>query len=199
MTPSGAVPRALWAALESPGGKCYRHCDRPVSTRRLPSRLPGIWSVRACPAGVVSVTSYVEWARRDPTPTVRATLRRWTLPPSLVHRWDLRLATRHGPELGRAAERRLGQVRPSRGIRVVYWRVYPFRARDGTARRLFVCRRSHPDPVFFAAGPTSSSAECPICAGRRRTRARRQPVVRTGRLTPAKRPTAGRHGSPGTA
>ncbi len=173
MARPGGIPPVLRAALDSPGGKCYRHCDRPIRSRRIASHLPGTWTVRACPSGIVSVTSYAEWSRRDPTPAVRSTLQRWTVPRSLVRLWDLRLATRHGPELGRAAERFLAAARPRRGVRVVYWRVYPFRARDGTDRRLFVCfRRRHASPVFYAASPSAKSSGCPVCANRRAAVAR---------------------------
>ncbi len=166
MTRAGAVPPALRAALASPGGTCYRHCDGAIRTVVLASPFPGRWSVRACPAGVVSVTSYTEWTRRDPTPRVQGLLRRWTRPASLVRRFDLRLATRHGPELGPVAERRLAASRPARGLRTVYWRVYPFRGRDGLERRLFLCRRrAHRGPVFYAAR-VDLSAVCPVCGGR---------------------------------
>jgi len=164
MTRSGAVSRVLVTSLASPGGSCYRHCDRPLRIRRFASRLPGTWQVRACPSGVVSVTVYTEWTRRDPTASARTELKRRTVPPSLVTSWDLRLATRHGPELGRSAERFLARARPRRGVRVVYWRVYPFRGRDGKERRLFVCfRRGHPSPVFYAAAPDSEANRCPVC------------------------------------
>ena len=172
MTRRAALPSVLRAAVAAPGGKCYRHCDRPIRLRRVPSRLPGEWLVRACPSGVVSVTAYVEWSGRDPTRSVETTLRRWTSPPSLLRKWDLRLATRHGPELGRAAERFLAAApRSRRSVKVVYWRLYPFRARDGTERRLFVCfRKSHRTPVFFAASPTSNEWSCPRCPPRGHTR-----------------------------
>jgi hypothetical protein len=171
----GALRPTLQAALASPGGKCYRHCDRPIRTRRLSSPLPGTWHVRACPSGVVSVTVYAEWTRTDPTRSVLSSLRRWTVPPSLVRRWDLRIATRHGPELGPAAERMLAAMRPARGVRVVYWRVYPFRARDGTERRLFVCfRPTHQSAVFFASSPTAETWGCPVCARRRATSVKRK-------------------------
>jgi len=169
VTRPGAVPTTLRSALASPGGSCYRHCDRPIRTRSVRSRLPGRVEVRACPSGVVSVISYTEWTRRNPTPAFRELLRKWSTPPSLVRDWDLRLATRHGPELGRAAERFLSNQRPIKPIRVVYWRLYPFRARDGTERRLFVCfRRGHPHPAFFTASPANSPVRCPLCARRRR-------------------------------
>jgi hypothetical protein len=164
LTRPGALPPVLRRALDSPGGTCYRHCGRPTRARRIPSRHPGVWTVRACPSGVVSVTSYAEWTRRDPTASVRSVLRRGTVPASRVRTWDLRLATRRGPELGPAAERLLAATRPARGVRVVYWRVYPSTTRDGTEQRLFVCfRRSHPAPVFFVAAATLGTRACPVC------------------------------------
>jgi hypothetical protein len=167
MSRPGVVPAPIRRALASPEGRCYRHCDQPIRTLSLKSPLPGAWTVRACPSGVVSVTTYAEWGKRNPSTAVRAMLRRWARPAALVRSWDLRLASRHGPELGRSAERFLARARPPRPVRIVYWRVYPFRARDGGERRLFVCaRRSHPTPVFFAADPTKGLAGCPECARR---------------------------------
>ncbi len=164
MTRAGALPPTLRAAIAWPGGRCYRHCEGPVRPRRIASPLPGVWTVRACPSGVVSVTSYAEWTARNPTADVRRLLERWTVPRRLVRGWDLRLATRRGAELGRRAERFLAEHRPPRGVRVVYWRVYPFRARDGSERRLFVCARPrHPGPVFFAADPAKGVPDCPRC------------------------------------
>jgi hypothetical protein len=165
MSRAGAVPAPILRALASPGGRCFRHCDRPIRTLSPRSSLPGTWTVRACPSGVVAVTSYAEWGRRDPAAVVRAVLRRWARPATLVRSWDLRVASRHGPELGRAAERLLARARPRRHVHVVYWRVYPTRSRDGSLRRLFVCvRRTHGTPVFFVADPEKGPATCPECA-----------------------------------
>jgi hypothetical protein len=168
------LPAPLRRALASPGGRCYRHCAGPVRSVTLASDLPGLWIARACPAGVVSVTTYSERTSADPTPRVRAHLRRWAVPASVVRRSDLRLATRHGPELGRSAERRMAAARPPQAIRTVYWRLYPYRGKDGRERRLFLCaRRTHAGPVFYVA-PTDAEPSCPIClrAGRETTRAR---------------------------
>lgn len=163
--PTRSLPSVLRRALDSPGGNCYRHCDRPIRIRTVRSRLPGRWQIRACPGGVVSVTVYAEWTGRDPTAAVRRTLERWTIPRSLVRPRDLRLASRRGPELGRTAERFLASARPRRPVRVVYWRVYPFKARNGAEHRLFVCfRRGHAAPVFFSAPANSTTWGCPRCA-----------------------------------
>lgn len=185
MTREGALPKVLRDTLAAPGGSCYRHCGRPVRTRTLTGPLPGTWRVRLCPAGVVSVSAYAEWSRRDPTSRVRAVLRRWTVPPSLVRDRDLRRATRHGPELGRPAERFLASVRPPRPLHVVYWRLYPFRGRDGVERRLFLCLRAgHRGPVFYAA-PSATGGKCPVCARSGRASAGPQRGRRGKRAAPA--------------
>lgn len=164
-----AIPRALAKALAPTGATCYRHCSEPVRPHRLAGALPGLAQVFACPSGVVSVTSYVEWSRRDPSAAFQRYLTRHAVPSSRVRRHDLRLATRHGPELGRIAERRLR--RPGTPpLRVVYWRVYPFRDGTGIEHRLFVCRRrGHPGPVFYTAPSTEGDRLCPVCVARRRT------------------------------
>jgi hypothetical protein len=166
-----SVPPAIRSALQPAAPHCYRHCNRLVRPVSLASSLPGHWQVYSCPGGAVSVVSYVHSSRADPTPRVRAYLLRHTLPRSLVTRRDLRVATRHGPELGPSSERWLTRAGPSRVVRVVYWRVYPFTGRDGLERRLFVCfRHGKARPVFFPFRATDRHAFCPVC-GQRTTRA----------------------------
>lgn len=183
MSRPGALPPWLAATQRVRDARCAWHCDGPARGRPIASPLPGLWQVYACPSGVVSVVTYAEWGEPIPFEPARAYLARHTVPPSLVRRSDLRLASRHGPELGTTAERKLR--RPGMPpLRVVYWRVYPFKARDGSDRRLFVCRRPrHTEPVFYAAPPQDGARQCPVCrAGRpkavRRRQARPRPPVR---------------------
>ena len=162
-------PPLLRRALRPSEARCYRHCRRPLRPRALRSALPGIWQVYACPGGAVSVVTYFELSNRDPTPQVRAYLRRFTVPASLVRGWDLRSARRHGPELGRPAERFLARSRPGAEIRGTYWRVYPFKDPRGIERRLFACtRHATPEIVFFSAPATSERPRCPRCPPSRR-------------------------------
>ena len=163
----GSLPPVLRRALDAPGGMCYGHCRRAVRERTVPSRLPGIWRVRSCPGGAVSVSYYAEWTRRDPRPAVARLLRAWTAPRTIVAVRDLRGATRHGPELVPGAARYLAQHPPIRPIRVVYWRRYPVRGRDGTELRLYVCfRRAHGGPRFFVAPTAGPPPKCPRCGHR---------------------------------
>ena len=173
MTRGRPLPRGLVVALRPASAKCYRHCGLPVRAHRLTSVLPGLLEVYTCPAGVVSLTSYAEWSRSDPTARLSAYLKSHTVPAALLKRRDLRGATRHGPELGRVAERLLARSRPRRPVRVVYWRVYPFRGRDGAERRLFAClRHGARAPVFFASPSTGTVKDCPTCARAKRTAGR---------------------------
>lgn len=167
MTRSGAVPTVVRRALRPEDARCYRHCRDRVRARSPRTSFPGVWKVYSCPGGVVSVTSYAERTGRDPTDRVGAYLRRCAVPKALVTSRDLRLATRHGPELGLEAERVLSR-RPPRMVRVVYWRVYPFRGKDGRARRLFVCwRHGSARPRFYSYFGDVARGSCPDCAKRR--------------------------------
>lgn len=169
-----AVPSPVRIALRPTAPRCYRHCKKPSRAHTLVTAFPGHWQVYSCPGGVVSVTSYAEWSNSDPTRRVATYLRRHTAPPSLVTAHDLRSATRHGPELGRAAERLLARSRPARNVRVVYWRVYPFQGSGGVVQRLFVCWRHGRDrPVFFASPSTARGGACPICTVHERANRRR--------------------------
>lgn len=162
------LPPVVRKALAPDAPKCYRHCDRAIHPRRFRSALPGLWQVYACPGGAVSVVSYFEISKRDPTPDVGRTLRGLSAPETLVRPHDLRSARRHGPELGRAAERWLALAPPGTEVRGTYWRLYPFEDRRGIARRLFACfRHLRRGVVFFTDVATAERPRCPKCRSSR--------------------------------
>jgi hypothetical protein len=164
MRPNAAVPPTLRAALRPTHPRCYRHCEKPLRGRPVTIAAPGSLVVYACPGGAVSVVTYTEWGNADPTPKFRRFLDAHTAPPTLVRRWDLRLASRHGPELGAKAERYLARARPARPLRTVYWRLYPFKKKDGTVFRPFACFRHGEGGVrFFVAPGDQVSPKCPRC------------------------------------
>jgi hypothetical protein len=162
MSASTRVPPLLRAALRPKAPHCYRHCSKLIHGRAVPIAAPGALVVYACPGGAVSVVTYTEWGRADPTPRLQRFLRAHTAPVALVRRWDLRLGSRHGPELGGPAERFLARARPVRPVRTVYWRLYPFKKRDGTAVRPFACFRHGSSRVQFFVAPADAVA--PKCA-----------------------------------
>lgn len=164
MSAKGAVPPLLRRALHPTSPHCYRHCDRALRGRTVPIHAPGWLCVYACPGGAISVVTYTEWANGDPTPVLLRFARTHTSPPSVVRRRDMRLAGRHGPELGPTAERFLARARPPRDVRTVYWRLYPFLKKDGALHRPFACFRHGRGTVqFFVAPGDRRSPPCPRC------------------------------------
>jgi len=158
------LPTSVIAALRTSAPRCYRHCDRPIRARVLRTSLPGLWQIYACPGGALSVVSFFELSRRDPTPEVGRALRGMARPSGLVRAHDLRSARRHGPELGPRAERALARVPRGLEVRGTYWRLYPFRDARGVDRRPFACFR-HPrrGPVFFIDLAGAERPACPEC------------------------------------
>ncbi len=169
MRHTGVVPPLLRRALAPRTPHCHRHCDRPQRGHNLRALAPGWLCVYACPGGAVSVITYSEWSNADPTARLLPFVRAHTTPATLVRRRDLRLARRHGPELGAEAERYLARVHPPRAVSTVYWRLYPFKKKDGTVFRLFVCFRHGTERVqFFVAPGNIMSPPCPKCRVRTR-------------------------------
>jgi hypothetical protein len=104
-------------------GKCFRHCDKPTVMTVLsqnPTRLIGAYS---CPDGFVSQVVYFstepdrDWFER--------LLQEQVGSENVSHR-DLRVASRHGWELGGDAQELL-RVRLGEGAAIteVYWTRYP--------------------------------------------------------------------------
>jgi hypothetical protein len=153
---------------------CYRHCSTSARVRSFRVGRKN-FEVYACPDGVVSLTMvWTDGRSRIPIGDLTRSLEQRTRPPELVVRRDLRTAARHGPELGRAVERRLG-ARSGPAVPIVYWRVYPAR-RGRYWARLLACFKHGPDEVrFFRDIPRAGRWRCPYCAettaqGRRPTR-----------------------------
>lgn len=104
-------------------GKCYRHCDRPTTLRVISQNSEHVLGAYTCPDGVVSHVVYL-----SPRPNVA-----WfedTLSDQLgkqnVEGRDVRLASRHGWELGEGAREELVRELGDAGsITEVYWRRYP--------------------------------------------------------------------------
>jgi hypothetical protein len=160
------LPRSVVAAMRSDEARCYRHCPehaRPRAINFAGSRSAG-W-VYACPSGVVSLVAAIEGPPFPPLRKWRDAFAARARPRTLVRLRDLRPATRHGPELGRACERKMAGSDAS--ARAVYWRVYPFR-RSGREHRVFACFRHGPGEARFFASPLGGADPplCPDCGGR---------------------------------
>ncbi len=160
MTPARATG-PLRAAVPATGGPCFGHCKAPTRAHPVSLGAGGPAWVYACPEGVVSVVIAAGERRPDPA-TLRSALRARTRPPSTVRLRDFRSASRYGPELGRPSERAL--ARSGRPIRLLYWRVYPWKVGD-RPYSLFACFRHGPSGIrFYAAERVPKQPPCPFCS-----------------------------------
>jgi hypothetical protein len=143
-------------------GKCYRHCTDRAILEPLAEASDSFVGGYTCPGGYVSRVVYVaaepdaQWFKRFLSEQVGD---------SRVRNKDLRFATRHGWELGREAEKEIGELRASgRGIRQYYWVFYPGNEQEkqvGTflcAKDLGGCGKLFTQPIAAA------ERLCPRCS-----------------------------------
>lgn len=104
-------------------GKCFRHCEKATSMETISQDLHGLVGAYVCPDGFVSQVVYfslkpdLEWFRDLISSQVGV---------GNISDRDIRIASRHGWELGRNALETLGaKVGPGALIREVYWTRYP--------------------------------------------------------------------------
>jgi hypothetical protein len=104
-------------------GKCYGHCDKPTAAKVLSQDSNHVISAYVCPNGVVS--HLVNFSLKPDLAWFQVFLSRQVGEENVKDR-DLRLATRHGWELGNGAEEEIqSQLGPAGAIKQVYWRRYP--------------------------------------------------------------------------
>jgi hypothetical protein len=158
MTTSRAGPEKF--AL-STSGSCLYHCTRRTRPHPIASAYGPIGWVYTCPAGTVSTVAFLGGNRRPSPARVQRYLQLRIERSEHVRLRDLRAATRHGPELGSAAERWATRPGAGRPIRLLYWRRYPRK----TGRRysyLLACFHHGAGEVrFFPA--RDGMGPCPFC------------------------------------
>lgn len=108
--------------------KCYRHCQQNAKFTPLRTDHPGVIGGYACPGNYVSRVVYFSL---QPDQAWFETFLRGQVGDLLRSR-DLRVATRHGWELGGKAESEIKQV-SSDGIRQIYWTLYPVSESEKTS------------------------------------------------------------------
>jgi hypothetical protein len=160
MSPSPSGPERFFLA---PSGNCLYHCSGRARPHAIATSRGPIGWVYTCPGGTVSTVAFVGGARRPSAARVRRYLQSRTEPSERVQSRDLRAATRHGPELGPAAERWAKGPGAGAPIRLLYWRRYPRKI----GRRysfLYACFRHGAGEVrFFPAVSTRRAPPCPFC------------------------------------
>lgn len=157
-------PKALPAPFVlAASGTCLYHCTSKTRPHSI-THLRGIMGwVYACPGGTVSTVTFLGGRRRPSPAVVQRYLQSRTDRSERVQLRDLRAATRHGPELGAAAERWMTGPGAGAPIRLLYWRRYPKKV----GRRysyLYACFRHGVGEVrFYPAGTAPRTFECPFC------------------------------------
>ena len=144
-------------------GKCFRHCKAPTSMKlmlREPTRIIGAY---ACPDGFVSQVVYfsqnpnIKWFSDTIISQVGA---------DNFTSNDVRLATRHGWELGRNAVETLQAQTPTKpSVSEVYWTRYPkTEAQKQVAISVCLGDDSRPGCLrLFAHGRDKTERFCPTC------------------------------------
>jgi len=142
-----------------------RHCDAPASFRFLPTDRGEVVGVYYCPDGFVSRAIHfslepdLEWFYDFLSGQVGR---------DAVERRDLRVATRHGWELGRGATDDLARISlraDNPVIREVYWTRYP-KSDAERSRGIFLCSDPEHDKgceKLFMQEITSKIRLCPEC------------------------------------
>lgn len=160
MSPSRYGPETFVLAT---AGTCLYHCASKTRPHALANARRPVGWVYACPAGTVSTVVFLGGQRRPAPAVVRRYLQSRTRRPERVRLRDLRAATRHGPELGRRAERWIAGPGAGVPVRLLYWRRYPRKV----GRRysyLWACfRHGAGEARFFAAPSSPRGPDCPFC------------------------------------
>jgi hypothetical protein len=104
-------------------GKCFRHCDKPTTMTTILEDSKRLVGAYTCPDGFVSQVVYfslkpnLEWFTGFLSSQVGQ---------GNISREDIRVASRHGWELGGDAEEALQrELKPSASIKEAYWTRYP--------------------------------------------------------------------------
>lgn len=160
MNPPNSGPEKF---VLSASGSCLYHCAGRTHPHAISNGKGPIAWVYACPEGTVSTVAFLGGAHRPSPVRVRRFLQSRIGNSERVLPRDLRAATRHGPELGLAAERWSARPGASAPIRLLYWRRYP-RKKGRRYSYLYACFRHGPRDVrFFPATGSRGARQCPFC------------------------------------
>jgi len=144
-------------------GKCYRHCDKTTTIRVVSQDSDQVLGAYVCPSGAVSQVVYfspkpnLTWFKKFLSNQVGT---------ENVQTRDIRLATRHGWELGKGAQEAVESKLGSKGtIREVYWRRYP-KTDEQKEKIVSLCIGTESKPgclKLFMQGMKSNERLCPAC------------------------------------
>jgi len=146
-------------------GKCYGHCDKSTAMKVLSKDSDHVLGAYICPDGVASHVVYfslkpdLAWFEKLLSDQVGR---------ENVESRDIRLATRHGWELGRGARDELeAQLACQSSIKEVYWRRYP-KTDEQKQMNVSLCVGNESDAgclKLFMQPKGSNQRLCPTCHG----------------------------------
>lgn len=151
----GALDEFVDRYLVVRDAKCYRHCQAPANFVSLKAQGAEFVGAYVCPGRYVSRVVYFslqpdrEWYERYLNDQIG----------DLVRSRDIRIATRHGWELGGDAEGQIKKIAPD-GVKQLYWTLYPASDKEKTSGA-FLCANG--DRMFVK--PFSEDTKlCPDCS-----------------------------------
>jgi len=118
-------------------GKCYRHCDKPTSMKVLSEGSTEVVGAYVCPDGIVS--QVIRFSVKPNSARFQDTLSGQVGSENVSPR-DIRVATRHGWELGSNATEVLESNLGAGGtVTEEYWRRYP-KTDEDKKKAISICR-----------------------------------------------------------
>jgi len=143
--------------------KCYRHCDKPTAIKVISQDSDRVLGAYVCPDGAVSQVVYFSI---KPNLTWFEKLLSDQVGRENVQTRDIRLATRHGWELGMGAQPELeSKLGVGGSMSEVYWRRYP-KTDDQKQKIVSLCigtKSSAGCLKLFMQEKESNERLCPAC------------------------------------
>jgi hypothetical protein len=144
-------------------GNCLYHCSGRTRPHAIANSRRTLGWVYTCPGGAVSTVTFLGGARRPSPARILQYIQSRTERTERVRARDLRVATRHGPELGAAAERWAAGPGNHAPIHLLYWRRYPQKVGRGHSF-MFACFEHGAGEVrFYPATGARPASRCPFC------------------------------------
>ena len=144
-------------------GKCYRHCDKPTEMIVLNQNPTTLIGAYVCPDCFVSQVVYFS---TQPDPDWFERLLQDQVGNANVNHRDLRMASRHGWELGGDAQEVLSaKLGENASITEVYWTRYP-QSEDQKQKAVSLCTGDAAKPgcmKLFMHDRNSMERLCPSC------------------------------------
>ena len=162
--PESAFLSLVRKHLLTEGVPCGRHCNDPVRFVPIYEDGKGLVGVYVCPWNYVSRAVYFS---NSPDAKWFQSFLAGQAGGERIRAMDLRLATRHGWELGGDAEAEIQDLAPL-GIKQYYWTFYP-KSDEDKKKGTFLCAKENRGcSRIFTKSIEEESKLCPACRSRPR-------------------------------